>query len=149
MTISAAGSALWVGGSKVVSTRLSEPPSAPPVARIDLLTFVCPYDASGDYLTVDFHAQPPPHESGWWVLVLPVGGPPPPRYFPSRSPMSDGEGGYHTRVYIGPATRYEIYLALANVDANDTVRKYIAAREVDGKWGLGCLGLNQLHFALW
>jgi hypothetical protein len=137
--LSAAGSGLWVAVAQALGSRSPEPtrPAAPPVARFDLVTFVCPSDGTGDYLTVDFHAQPPQPPSTWWVFVLPVGSPAPPHYFPSRSPMSDGEGGYHTRVYIGPATQYEIYLTLTLADADETVRKYIAAREVDGNWGLG------------
>ena len=51
--------------------------------------------------------------------------------------MSDGEEGFHTRVYIGPANRYEMYLAWAPTDADDSIRQYISAREIDGRWALG------------
>ena len=113
------------------------PTAPPPAARFDRITFVCLGEPSGDYMTIDFHAQRAPLGAGWWVLVLPVGGPTPPRYFSSRVPMSDGEEGFHTRVYIGPANRYEMYLALAPTDADDSIRQYISAREIDGRWALG------------
>lgn len=114
-------------------TVIASPTPTPmlPAVRLTGVQVVCD---EHDFLDIRFVAQEPPEGNCFWVFAVPRDAP---KWFPSAEPISNGEGNYRARIYIGAAYEYDVYVLLLPQQRIQEVIGYLAARKVDWQWWRG------------